>query len=169
MRVETRRRVHDDHVSSHLDVVLIAESEKESLALDALGDSAIADVPVVGEVRLSDDVATHYVLLRGKQDSLGERAESEPREEGPRSPTPADGAPDEQEPGMGARTPAPKYHLTQRAVCVRVVEVEASGPGAATAAVLLGEGETVGGWLPIEAVDFLGEPAEVLADLEHDG
>lgn len=41
------------------------------------------------------------------QDSSGERAVSRTQEEGPRSPTPERGGPDDQEPGMGARTRAP--------------------------------------------------------------
>lgn len=65
MRAELRRRVHPGGVEFHHDVVLIAENEEESEILDELGDCGVsAPVRVQAEVRLSDDLDTHYVLLQ---------------------------------------------------------------------------------------------------------
>jgi hypothetical protein len=48
-------------------------------------------------------------LLDDGNDSSDERAVSHSEEEGPRSPTPAEGGSDDQAPEMGARTPEPSY------------------------------------------------------------
>lgn len=52
----------------HYDVVIIAENEEESQALDLLGKLVDPDGLIASgtyEVRLSDDVSGHYVLLKG--------------------------------------------------------------------------------------------------------
>lgn len=71
MRVSTRRLLHDDHETFHHDVLLIAETEADSLALDLIGKTVDGDGLIatgVYEIRLSDGVGTHYVLLKGRDE-----------------------------------------------------------------------------------------------------
>lgn len=63
----TLRRRPQDQGPPKTDVVLASEGGAESEVLDALGDTPDDDGLIatgVYEVRLSDDVGTHYVLLK---------------------------------------------------------------------------------------------------------
>lgn len=71
MRLELRKRMHDDRVSYHHDVVLLAETDEESALLDyALGKHVDPDgliAKFTGELRLSDGLGEHYLLVQPVQ------------------------------------------------------------------------------------------------------
>ena len=66
MRIETRRRMHEDHMHYHYDLVLLPESVEESKIINLLGQP---DTKLTGEIRLADGYGEHYILLQPVQES----------------------------------------------------------------------------------------------------
>lgn len=68
MRMELRRRVHDDHVHFHDDLVLIPDDREAQILDDFLERTPRVDwqkcpVKITGEVRI-DDAFGIYLLIR---------------------------------------------------------------------------------------------------------
>jgi len=66
MKIQRRRRMHDDHLTYHYDILLIAETQAESRELDCLGDQVGEDGLIATgkfELRLADGYGEHYIAL----------------------------------------------------------------------------------------------------------
>ena len=62
MKVETRKRMHEDHETFHYDLLLIPENEMESVQIDMMTNNS-PDCDVIGKVALSDGYGHHYIQL----------------------------------------------------------------------------------------------------------